>query len=352
MMNINYHNVNGISGSLSIKVEHNEEEIIFNVSTLLKRVKKTALADERQFAMLTAYLKFIGKEDEVFNIYKQLDGMFSAIMFTDENNLKKHMMTLLSFIDVKTTNKFLREHYGMLVPTRFKEEFDTQQELDGRLTKVQTYTKSQYYDLMAIVIASKILIGPLGEYSHLAGDALPNASNREYVIISGLSKAEHIFNSPISEKLKSMMYLQVEGEIIVDRLVPRIMVPREEVPNYLFYTTFIRKMSVVTPESDTDKTNVVTMCYHAATSLLNGPSSTDKRITFKTALQGDEDSESSLEIYRTTTDVSIGDLQELEIFAMDIASNLYNLGLDVKTNLPITQELVTSIRSLYQGRGT
>ena len=117
------------------------------------------------------------------------------------------------------------------------------------------------------------------------------------------------------------------GNSDIPSLILLKMIPTSDIPIWLFAVFFLKKMSVADVLKDDSNTNIIKDAYNIANYQLKTKASVDKVIRDKKPSSDGEETESLIESYRMSTDVSLGTIEEFN-WVLDRPYDIINqLGL-------------------------
>lgn len=302
-------------------------EIKFPLGSLLSKRNRDELDPENQFKLLEGYIntkpeKF--KED-LLTLYHQSQNTIIETMV--ENKTLTPMphsavYDIMDMFDLNDIESFLKNTDLLKKPTYLVEVFDIQSEKDGLMTRDQTYTVQDYYELSAVVLLMKAILPVLGYYTAL-NDATIGNNNKEYVIYD-LYRSHKALDHPAVHKLKSfinrvMHQPKSDGDdmstIVIDKGIPSI-----ELPDLILSQILVHKIAPAVLITDKEDEHIIKKSYRFFVNKLGARSSFNHRISEKHASTGpdEQSSDSLVEAYRIIANQSTGTIEEINWVTSDI----------------------------------
>lgn len=299
---------------IAININHKGVDVSFNMKPLLTRVSKELLGDQKQFKLLIDYWTFTNNIEYVMDLYKKVEEIIMLdLSGKPSKQYKEYLYKILDTIDYDIAVKFITEHNEVTAPSKLGDVFNELIVSDARGNRVKTYLKSEYYELIVLVMASKAIVGPLCELASI---------NKQSVISSQVAFSliryieDHpIFNTPSAIKLKGFVDSNTynkKNEDGLSVLSYRKKVSVDELGSFVFSQIFLKSFCSVIPENDTNAKHTVNLAYSALNNLLNKANAVRENVTVKKLRNDEDDKESVFETYRESTDLMLGQVVEFE----------------------------------------
>ncbi len=337
-------NINRPNAHLAIRIESpNGDSTELTIGPMISKRNRDELIPERQFELMNAYLDYKGKE------FKQLLWMviLEAEYAVEETSFHKGLSNppktaiykILDMFDMDDILYFVKDVYRVTPPEILKATFDQQIESDGLGTRIQTYIQQDYYELAALSIPIKAIVGLLGQYAIRKGSSIANI-HKEYVLFSIFS--EHpIINHPAVVKLRDwagvLIKLTIQSTDIESITVIEKQIPSSELPNYILAVVLIQKLSIASIVTDDKVRNVITRVYNYIINKLKTKGGASSRIRDKKPLSDTDssggDKESVVESYRVVSNITMGTEEELNWYTGDMNRLIRDTGGSVNTAL-------------------
>lgn len=303
------------------KVEYGDEDIDFTISSLISTRKKEELTNEIQFRLLNGYVDWKGDEykHKLFNLYKKaFDEITSFIRKESIHPLPTYIFNpIMDYFDLADIFHYCKHVYKLPPPSGLMVEFDEMIEKDGKGTRVQTYLKDDYLELVSLCLIIKAIFGPIGEFAHIKPKDIEGI-HKEYILFHFI-KFNKIFKSEPMQKLLGLIEKLLDLPTNpVDTDAVRIIEKRlqkDEIPIYILAVVALQRLTILPIVDDTDSSHIVTKIYNYVNSKLKCPGDISKKINNKTTFidldSGNGDTESSIESTRIVETLSTSTIIEI-----------------------------------------
>jgi len=344
-MKIKYINVNN-TRPVMLSVTHNDREIFFALNRVIEKAKKYDLESEDQFLLLEKFLDIKGEKfkTQLFSQLVILKDTATELMVDNGFIFKENMSNMINMFNFEELRNFI-ENYPIIPPTALVDEFDMSNEKDNIGTKIQTYTKDQYLDLVSIALLSKLFVGPIGHYYNANTNETLETAKEYSLIFLIINNSNWLKDNVIINKLVDSFDLIVENTLSnsKDKGVSFTRgVAKSDFKLYLLGLTLIKLMPVSITTRDNSSTNIITFIYSTAMKILN----TNTGILEKQPKQEEGETESALEIIRITSDIALGTASEFKLYLGDIYKVLEFYNIEDKDRIvPI---VLSSLEKLYK----
>ncbi len=299
---------------IAIRVTYKDREINFNMKPLLTRVSKDVLGDDKQFKLLVEYWTHTNNLDYIMDLYITIeDIIMNDLTGRPSEAYKALLYKILDTIDYGVMVEFITEHKDVSAPAELREVFDELIITDAMGTRVKTYLKNEYYELIALVLASKAVVGPLCELASI--NKLSVISTQVAFSLMRYIEEHPIFDTPPAIKLKGFVDSNTyskKNEEGLSVLSFRKKVSVDELGSLVFSQIFLKTFCSVIPEYDTDAKHTINLCYSALNNILNKANNIRDNVTIKSLRKDEDDKESVFETYRESTDLMLGQIVEFE----------------------------------------
>ena len=316
------------NAALEIEIEHNGVTIIFNVSTIINKRNKDEIAADKQFVLLEAYLDYKGDnfKTALMNEYIKVDEILS------DNIGRMEIMPLpneivngiLDLIDLDDVYNFIKNVYRYPALNSLGDEFDEKIIKDGHGTRVQTYIKDDYLQLVSFVQVLKSIIGPIGEFGYMNSTELGKAHNH-YVLFNFITQHKIAESAPYIKLYGLVNHVIVSLSKSEDETLIRVIekqLPSDEIVVWVLSIVMMQKIAMATIVDDTDVKNVITRTYNFVNNKLKVKGDTSNAIRSKRPMvdseSGDGDPESILESYRIVSELPKGFIVEMDYYLGDL----------------------------------
>lgn len=315
-------NMNKASAHLAIKIESpNGDSIELTIGPMICKRNKEELAPEHQFTLINAYLDYKGRE------FKQL--LYMAILDAEyaveeasfckglSNPPTRQIYRVLDMFDMADVEHFVKNIYRITPPSILKPAFDQQIESDGLGTRVQTYIQQDYYELAALTIPIKAIIGLLGQYA-IRKDSSLSAVHKEYALFN-IIENHPIMQYPATQKIKAWAGILIKSNLATGDAVSVTVIekqlPSSELSSYILAVVMIQKLSIAAIITDDRERNIITRIYNYIVNKLKVKGGSNTKIRDKKPLSDTDsangDKESVVEAYRIISNITSGTEVEL-----------------------------------------
>ena len=309
-----------------VEISHKGETITFIVSSF---GRDTFTKGFEIFEHLNRYISTLSieEQDSIFASYVEIRNIFDSVFDKEE------LMIALSVACMKLTDKLeIGKIYDwvvfksdIIVPNTFKSEY--QHSIDRQGSREQTYTKTDYHKLIAMIISIRSIIPVWGEFIYQTRKEFGNLFKEMYAF--QLLHKSHIMHSQPMEKLDTYITAIIGKEgnnptIIMNGI------SSEAFPFWMLSLVAIRRLSTGDIRGLEPKANIITYIYKYVAQKIN-PNEANKStsITEKTAAETDGggfDKVSMFERYKLTNNLSTGEIIELEYSIKDLRSTAYKIS--------------------------
>lgn len=306
----------------TLKVTYGGNVIEFVIGNVIASRNKEELADPNEYVLLNSYLDYKGDEykKKLFDLcsYIEEEIIYKEVKKDGIRPLPVEAFSLfLDHFDLNDIYIWLRDVIHFRVPSGLPEEFDPQIESDGRGTRVQTYLKSDYLELVAFCIVVKAVIGPIGTYASVKSKDVTGLHKE--LILFNIVQRHRIFQSDPALKLLGLIEKLVELPTNQDetddaRILERLLA-KNDIPTYIFAVVVIVKLATYPIVTDDDVSHIVTKVYNYVNNRLKNKGELSKTIQPKTIItdmeSGTGDKESIAESTRVIENISEATTVEL-----------------------------------------
>jgi len=317
-------------------VEHNNTELEFPVNSLINRRLRDPIDPDKLFFILNSYLDYKGRkfQDELFAKYEKSDDELL------EYSLKKDLEPLpveifhriLDSFSLEDVIDFIKKTKIITPPSKLGDVFDERIERDERGSRVQTYLKEDYIGLIALVTILKAIFPLIGKFAHLKSGVLTNNPYREVIYL------QLIITHPIAQT-KPFVKVKESIEKLVNRLendeakiTIRILeknVSKASLTDYLLAKVIVEKIFTNNELEDSNMKSTITKIYNYCSNQLKFKSNvSDIKIRHFNNGEGDNESESNLESFRTPSNVTVGNIEEFRAYVQQPEILIRDLRLD------------------------
>jgi len=307
-----------------------ERTIKLNVGQFITRRNKVPANEGKQYILLNRYLNSKGVEfqEKYFELLEA--GMEQIKRIAINNTLSlpyKSINNIIDLIDYEDVLKFVK--LNITPPSKLADVFNMRIEQDEKGSRIQTYLKSDYLELVAVALVFKATLGLLGEYV-TANKKDMTGSRIEYTIYDVYRQNKITETSPMVKLVgfitKLMEQPLASNASMIHML--EVQTSEDELKMYLLSKVVLNRVAVSTIIDDNDDLNIVTVIYNYINNKLKPPTGA-KSIREKTVLSEPgtdntaENKDSQFEAYRASTDTTNGAIIEVN-FVTDTIEKVLN----------------------------
>lgn len=319
------------------QLTHNEEMLVFSATTYLR---KTFESNPNIHDVLNRYWARMSKaqQDEIFSIYREVSEVFDSL---DKSSVTAQQLTMLIgrlavHHELSSLETYLALETGIFIPESCKESY--LENLDDNNSREKTYTRHDYRKLLALTLFMQSISPIWGDYIDSIRQSA-GADRKSYHAMQ-LLRETTVLESEAVKKLTSYI-----NAITGDRHYSfgRILngESSEDVGYSLLSDVCVRKLAVgdILGASEPKESNLVAdvwkFLYQKVFNNTDGMNEPKAKDVSDNSGSTDSTTRSILESYKKRTNVSSGEVQELN-FA---TRNIYEL---VSAVIPsVTPELVS-----------
>ena len=333
-------------------VEHKGQLIDFQVSVFGKgaMIAEDEVDDIDLSTEVFHYLNFYwaglpeADQDKIFDIYFRMKEILTlSYTVADMNeNLARATAELMDMHKTDKMQLWLSFNSGIVIPSAFLPDYVPN--MDNNSTREKTYTRSDYVELVALSLALRCMIPIWGEYIASTRRSYGNYYKEFWAYM--LLKYSAVSHSLAVNKLR--IYIEnILNQSKDDSEKLMNVLPTEDYPQWLLSLTVVKKLCIgdISGNYAKDPTyNLVKYLYKFLMQRIKSPDADHANRIQKNRLEdiGRENKGTVLERYRMKTNLSPGEVVELEYSVEDlpyVASRLTSL---------LTEELFTSAQKTVQ----
>lgn len=304
-----------------VRIEHNGETISFLVSVFGREYFTKC----EVFEQINQYWESLPShiQTSIFNTYKEIHLCFDAIFNKNELNefLSIKIKQLSDYHKLEYVEDWITFKSNIIIPD-FNAEYV--HDIDNNTSREKTYTKSDYIKLVTLALVLRFMVPIWGEYIYHTRKET-GTSFKEFYAFDLLKKTE-LRTSVHMEKLRTY----IEHIVADDKNDPNNIlngIPSEDYGYWLLSQLVIRRLCIGEINGLNSDSNLITLCYkYIKQKLRNNDSDHSsivkpKEINSRAGTEGDSaDKISTLERYKIITDISLGEIIELEYIVRDAVS--------------------------------
>ena len=306
-------------------IEHKGQSLDFNIEELINRRIKDSI-DKDMFKVLNLFVNWKGEafKDELFKRYVQSWNDIMDTIMSDVIELPYQITDrILDMFDYNEMVEFLKTHNLIRIPQTLMDSFNKEIEENKEGSRVQTYLKSDYLDLAALLTILKATVPILGTYAEINKQSIAK-DYKDYILIMFIVKHPisdtEAFQKMVGYINKLINNIKSNEEELQMRLIKKG-IDEENLAYNILGGVLIEKMLLSDETKDTDAKNLITKFYSYASGRLNIKNNPvgDIKIKSKFKINPDgDDTESVIESYRIPTDITPGFMEEFKFACSDI----------------------------------
>jgi len=314
---------------LRINVSHGFASLRFSIPKLITKGKRYDLFNPAQFEVLNEFIKRKGPEfsDNLYN-------KFNNFLISDISSRDKFIELLSSLLEGFSIEGIVETCVSLdtiVPPTGLKDVFDPSIASDTNGTRDGTYTKNQYYELIALSTIAKLIIGPISEY--LAITPMPNELKTLILLEIAMETNNPIFDSDPWHKMLAILnnIYDKDSGVSTMNLIMKNGVTSEDIPIFGLSKLFFTVMVYDIPRNGVNSRNLITAFHNKASDLLSGNRNTTNLQIRKQTIGPDGKKQSVQESVGKTKTVTIGDEVSINFCyggTVDLESFYFEAGVD------------------------
>ena len=307
--------------NLKFEVEHEKEVLYFG---LFSYNKANFATEKNIFQYINNYWSEQSPQfqKEVFGIYRDIDENFEDILAQEplHDRLEECVERLFALHPFKVMRDWVVYKSGIDIPESFKEKY--QEDIDHNTTEDKTYLQGDYVDLVTLSVMFRMMIPVWSRYLRHIKNQKGNPL-KELHSFKLLSRTEIPDSGPI-HKLLRYIKAKLKKENIN---VPVSMLSEEDIPYWNMTILCVKKICVGDISNRDPKVHLASLIHLylvSQASFSDGDLSTVVRTKTAEDFGGDENKISTLEVHRTSMDISIEDTVEIP-FGVENIDNTINI---------------------------
>lgn len=319
-----------------------------HIGVFCKKMNIQVLKNPDQTALLNEFINHKNLAGEMNRIYASASAYLSTDNFdptrdvsskTIKNDVSNFCHQMLDLFDVDELAAFLIQR-GVETPKTMKDSFDTSVEIDMIVTRDQTYIKSEYYGLLALALIIKTVAPIIGEV-YVTNRQLVLSDNETLSFLQFMIDHRIIESEPAKRLIRYInKHLELKTKssdgIVATIIAIRARVTEDTLWELVLANSFFKKfvtapIGILPPLTG----DVASAVYSIIKNMTKDNVSVANRVSIKESSRpGDgDDSGSVAEGYTQTTEISLGDLAEINVATSDINFMFKSAGGKNKTIL-------------------
>lgn len=313
-----------------VKLEHNGEILAFSISVFGRA--NFSIVGYDVFEQINLYWESLPEiqQTAIFKIYKEVQIGFDSVWHKNDlvEFLTGKVKDLFDIHNLDALNDWVTFRSNVIIPETFTVDYT--HSVDNNTSREKTYTRSDYAKLITLSLAMRVVIPIWGEY--IANTRQDTGTTfKEFYAFQLLSKSTLAKSIPL-EKLKTYIDFIV-GDDKYDPNQTLNSLSSEDVSYWLLSLVCIRRLCVGDIRGLDPKANLVTFVYkYIIQKIRNNDSNFENLVKEKVFSDKESDAEnkiSTLERYKVKTNLSLGEIVELEFSIR----NMFNTAIKLSHSL-------------------
>jgi len=313
---------------IETKISYGNESLLLSLSSLVTKRSKEDLDPKYQYTLLNSYLDYKGDKfkKKLFNTFK--NGETTLLSTLTNASIKpipySIVHDILDMFDLDDVVKYIRDVYK-LPPPNLADEFDYQKERDGRATRVQTYLKSDYFELVSLALVLKAILPMIAHFGYIKAGGI-SKDNAEDILFSFIETHTKTMNYSAMDKLHGFIRKLIElagsdGAYEAIRTIENKK-SKDTYSMYLLAVVVFQKLVITPIIKDTTDRHITTQIYNYTNNKLKNNGDVSSSIRSKQPMSDMDgsagDKESIIESYKISSELSAGDIVEINWSADEI----------------------------------
>lgn len=329
------------------KLEHNGESISFSIS-VFQRANFQGEYDV--FDYINQYWESLpqAKQTQIFSIYKEIEFGFDNIYAKNElfEYLQEKVANLIQVHDLDQIQDWVSLKSDIQIPVAFESVYS--HSIDNNTSREKTYTRSDYSRLIALSVLLRCMVPVWGEYiSNIRQET--GTMYKEFIAFQLINKSNISKCIPMEKLRNYIEHIVGDDNFDANNILNGICA--EDFGFYLLSLVCIRRLCIGDVRGFDPRANLITFIYKFIIQRIrnsdNNFENVVKEKTFDDRSPDSENKISTLERYKIKTNVSLGEIVELEYSLRDIEDCARKLSYLVDPEI-LQRSLVTSNELLQQ----
>ncbi len=324
-----------------VTIEHNGEQLKYSISVFQR---DNFQKDFDVFGYINAYWDSLpqARQDHIFRVYKDITFGFDNMFGNEElfEYLQVKVAELIEAHNLDDVQNWVAMKSDIRIPETFEGSYTYS--IDNNTSREKTYTRSDYSSLAALSVLLRCMVPVWGEYIfNIRQEA--GTMYKEFEAFQLINRSNIASSVPV-EKLR----LYIENIVGDDNADPNNIlngICAEDFGYYLLALSCIRRLCIGDVRGNNPSSNLITYIYKFIIQRIrnsdNNYENVVKEKTFDDRSPEGENKISTLERYKIKTNVSLGEIVELEYSLRDIRSIAPRLSVFMEPEL-LERSLTTS----------
>lgn len=309
-----------------MEIEHHGVCVPFTLSMF----KKDNFSSENEtFMHLNRYwgTRPLKEQDRIFQLYQAIAEDFDSLMNKTmlKESLSSKVTELMNLHSLTDIENWVRYNSDIVIPSTFNVEYV--ENIDKNTTQEKTYTQGEYIQLVAMSLALRVMVPIWGSYiKSIRGDAGNEFKEHQAFL---LLKDAEINKSPPMMKLITYIKAQI-GKDTFNANNTLNFICSEDFPYWLLALVCVKRLCLGDFRSKDPRANLSTLIYNFVIQRVRYPADNDFANMVKPKTADDfgpegENKISNLERFKVTTNISLGQIVEMECSMSDIPKVAFKL---------------------------
>lgn len=299
---------------LQAKVEHNGEQLFFNINSLSRRYFNQG---QDVYDILNQYWNSltVNQQNDIFELYKEISMAFLNISQRETltQYITEKVAILMSYHELDKLYNWMYLKANIYIPSDLQDEYVENIDIDT--SRAKTYIKRDYVQLLVLTLALKAMTPVWGHYINYimrsCGSYFKEMRAFDLLMKSPIYRSEPMIK--LSEYIQGIIGPLDKGN---ETSTLKHGLSSEDTVYRLLSLVAIRRLCVADISGVGSKLSLVKSVYEIIMQRLNPPASSLED-TFRPKLNSEgsadeEDKTSSLDRYKVKHDISVGELAEIE----------------------------------------
>lgn len=316
-----------------VKLEHNGEQLLFSISVFGRQ----CFTDEFDvFDQINTYWEQLPKEhqDNIFQVYKDIqfgfDNIWNQIELTAYLCDKVKLLVELHNLD--NLHDWVAYKSNIIIPHTF--DVDYNHSIDNNTSREKTYTRSDYVKLVTLSLTLRIMIPVWGEFiSKIRQDS--GTQFKEFYAFQLIRESTLLHSIPLNKLGVYIEHMLGADKNNANNTLSGI--SSEDFGFWLLSLVSVRRLCVGDIRGNDPKANLITFIYKfIIQKIRNTDNNVENMVKPKTIDDkgnGEENKTSTLERYKIKSNISLGEIVELEHSIFNIEETVYKLTSNLDPDL-------------------